>query len=109
VINREPVTTKVEGFEVVVDQRLGHIAVYHDGSITWDQLFAIKNKVWGSAAVAIEVYPSTDNLVNACNCRHLWRLGEGDFCPDLLGHEVVPDTLEARYQRAWAESCGVVW
>ena len=102
----EPQTTKVNGFEVVIDNQLGHIAVAHDGSITWDQLWEIKNEVWGLEAVAIETYPGATQLVNTCNCRHLWLLGAGDFCPDLLGREEVPDTLEARYTQAWAESRG---
>lgn len=102
----DPETTIVEGFEVVIDQRLGHIAVYHDGKISWDALYAIKNSVWGIEAAAIEVYPTAKNLVNTCNCRHLWLLGEDDFVPDLLGRATPADTLANRHEVAWAEARG---
>lgn len=35
------------GYEVHVDNGIGHLWVIHDGKITWDQLQAIKNEVWG--------------------------------------------------------------
>jgi hypothetical protein len=90
---------------------MGHIAVAHDGSISWDQLQAIKNAVWGADARAVEVYPRQIDLVNSGNFRHLWRLGQGDFCPDLLMHdasdETQGDSLEQRHRAAWAEADGV--
>lgn len=98
----------VAGFPVVVDDQLGHLMVAHSGSITWDQLQAVKNAVWGPEARAIEVYPRNSDLVNAGPFRHLWRLGEGDFCPDLLSHkgpEVFDgDNLQHRHLAAWAEA-----
>lgn len=54
----------------------GHLCVEHDGSITWDQLQAIKNDAWGSESLAIELYPSQTGTVNSGNWRHLWRLGK---------------------------------
>lgn len=91
-------------FEVQVDVTLGHLWVEHDGSITWDQLQAIKCAVWGNEARAIEVYPAQSQIVNSKNIRHLWRLGPTDFCPDLLGDFHPADTLEARCHLAWAEA-----
>ena len=96
------------GCHVVIHDELGHIAVHHDGDLTWDRLYQIKNIVWGLAAQAIEVYPRADRLVNNANCRHLWRLGDGDFCPDLLGRSELgempsSDSLETRYRNAWRE------
>ncbi|APE43645.1 hypothetical protein BOO69_09630 [Sulfitobacter alexandrii] len=92
------------GFEVTVDVALGRLGVAHDGTITWDQLQEIKNLAWGTDACAIEVYPAGGNVVNSRNMRHLWRLGETDFCPDLLGADQAHDSLQSRYERAWAEA-----
>lgn len=89
---------------VTVDDALGKIAVEHDGAITWDTLFTIKNVIWGAEARAIEVFPRKSELVNSKTCRHLWRLGDHDFCPDLLGPVSADDSLYARYTRAWAKA-----
>lgn len=97
----------VAGFPVLVDHGMGHLQVSHDGTITWDQLQAIKTAVWGVDARAIEVYPRASDVVNTGNFRHLWRLGPGDFCPDLLCHETpsrTGATLEARHREAWREA-----
>lgn len=94
---------EIDGFLVRVDRALGHLWVEHDGAITWDDLQAIKNTVWGPTARAIEVYPEQSKVVNSGNYRHLWRLAHGEFCPDLLG-AAPRNTLEARFQTAWAEA-----
>ncbi|KPU84425.1 hypothetical protein JI58_03905 [Marinosulfonomonas sp. PRT-SC04] len=95
---------RVNGFQVEANHSLGHLAVLHDGEITWDDLQAVKNAVWGEDANAIEVYPAQSRLVNSLNCRHLWRLGANDFCPDLLGQGQERDTLERRFCAAWNEA-----
>lgn len=98
----------IAGFKVTVDDQLGHLMIAHDGRITWDEIQRIKNEVWGRDARAIEVYPRERDVVNSGNYRHLWRLGEGDFCPDLLQHKgsdvLCADTLEKRHLAAWAEA-----
>jgi len=105
-----PETMTVLGFEVALDRRLGHLMVGHDGTISWEQLQAVKNAVWGESARAIEVYPVQASVVNSGNWRHLWKLGPGDFCPDLLDHESgdfyagPADLLEFRHAAAWAEA-----
>lgn len=95
----------VRGFAVLIDHQLGHMMVAHDGTIGWEDLQAIKNEVWGRDARAIEVYPRAADVVNSGNFRHLWRLGSGDFCPDLLKHEPRhlprPDGLQHRHSLAW--------
>lgn len=101
----------VLGLDVLVDDKLGHLMVGHDGKITWDQLQAVKNAVWGEDARAIEVYPAASSVVNRGWFRHLWRLGAGDFCPDLLEHEpgniFDNDNLGRRHSEAWAEARAV--
>lgn len=92
----------VESHRVLVDETMGHLWVEHDGTLTWDELQKIKNEIWGSETKAIEVYPPQSLLVNNKTIRHLWRLGEHDFCPDLRGGGAISDTLQARYERAWA-------
>ena len=96
------------GFPALVDDALGHLMVAHSGAITWDQLQAVKNAVWGPQTRAIEVYPRASDVVNNGQFRHLWRLGEDDFCPDLLKHErrnpPERDGLQHRHLMAWMES-----
>lgn len=94
----------IDGWKVHVDTALGHLWVGHSGSITWDDLQSIKDQVWGCNARAIEVFPAAAQLVNTRNCRHLWRLGPQDFCPDLLGVDWTDDSLQFRNARAWAEA-----
>lgn len=89
------------GFRYELDRQLGQLSVHHDGCIGWDQLQLIKNLVWGEDAVAIEVYPPQRDVVNSGNYRHLWRLGEHDFYPDLLDANRARDTLENRFDEAW--------
>lgn len=100
--------TMVCGFRVWLDSGLGHLMVAHDGTITWDQLQQIKDVVWGQEARAIEVYPRRSDVVNAGNFRHLWRLGAGDFAPDLLKHDLPnvfdDDNLMHRHLAAWSEA-----
>ena len=103
--DREIIRTKLCGFQVQIDNALGHLCVEHDGTITWDQLLMIKTAAWGNAR-AIEVYPALKDVVNSENMRHLWRLGEHDFCPDLLGEDNGHDGLQARHALAWAEARG---
>ncbi|WP_425072571.1 DUF7694 domain-containing protein [Sagittula sp. S175] len=102
----EPRTATILGYPVTIDDALGNLCVEHEGQLTWDQLQQIKNAVWGDDARAIEVYPRQARLVNQVPARHLWRLGEGDFCPDLLNRDArraAPgeDALEDRFNAAW--------
>lgn len=110
-MNVETLFSVVNGFEVTRLEPLGHLMVRHDGSITWDQLQDIKNEVWGSDAAAIEVYPPRNMTINSIPARHLWRLGSGDFWPDMMGAQPkgsafadTKDMLEARYRAAWSEA-----
>lgn len=100
----EPIERIVCGHSVSIDHAQGHLCVVHDGTINWDTLQDIKAAVWGPMARAIEVYPADDRVVNAGNYRHLWRLGDTDFCPDLLGADGTTDKLEIRCAAAWAAS-----
>ncbi len=100
----------VLGHKVTVDDALGKLCVEYDCAIGWEDLQKIKDAVWGQDARAIEVYPRAVDVVNNGNYRHLWRLGEGDFCPDLLGCTVpdfrasVNDRLLSRCHAAWSEA-----
>lgn len=100
----DPIEMEVMGFGVMVDDTLGHLVVAHDGTITWDQLQAIKNLVWGQDARAVEVYPVQTEVINNAPLRHLWRLGPDDFCPDLLGRAEPKRTLEHRFHKAWEDA-----
>lgn len=106
----EPRDLIVHGLPVTVDDAQGHLIVTHPGSLSWDMLWAIKCAVWGEEARAIEIHPRRSELVNNAPCRHLWRLGDLDFAPDLLGRETRcaggtdDDTLEARFAAAWKDA-----
>lgn len=103
-------TLDICGYQVTVDDALGKLCVAHDGTMGWDRLQEIKTIVWGPDARAIEVYPRAGDVVNNGNYRHLWRLGQADFCPDLLQFELPIrnrgsfDSLLARCLDAWAEA-----
>lgn len=101
-------TLDICGYQVTVDDALGKLCVAHDGAMSWDRLQEIKTIVWGPDTRAIEVYPRTADVVNNGCYRHLWRLGEGDFCPDLLSHNPssfeFSDALENRSFMAWREA-----
>ena len=102
----------VEGHACTVNDTLGLLSVAHDGWITWDELQAIKNAVWGVDARAIEVYPRAADVVNSRTMRHLWRLGQHDFCPDLLNPPTVGqphhDSLFGRCMDAWKVAEGFI-
>lgn len=44
------------------------------GDIPWAVKQQIKNELFGSNSVAIEVFPSEKNLVDVCDVYHLWVL-----------------------------------
>lgn len=102
----------VLGHKTTLIEPLGHLIVFHDGTIAWDRLQAIKNEVWGKATAAIEVYPPEEMVVNQINARHLWRLGVAEAWPDMLGREprvrvALSDCeydLMDRFEQAWAEA-----
>lgn len=76
---------------VTLDESRGLLSVEHDGTITWDELQALKNEHFGPQAAAIEVYPPDSDVVNSLPMRHLWKLGSGDYWPDLTGQKPVGD------------------
>ncbi len=97
VANRNAFGLAVE--RIFLDPGLGLLSVEHDGRLGWDDLQAVKNHYWGDAACAIEVYPPQDRVVNNVAMRHLWRLGPGDWWPDLglEGRHGGASTLRERY------------
>lgn len=76
---------------VTLDESRGLLSVEHDGTITWDELQALKNEHFGPEAAAMEVYPPDSDVVNSLPMRHLWKLGAGDYWPDLTGTKPVGD------------------
>jgi hypothetical protein len=79
------IAQRIDGRWATYNAEIGLLSVYHDGNISWDDMQHIKNKVLGPETRAIEVYPAQSNLVNAAMVRHMWKLEDGDKCPDLLG------------------------
>lgn len=49
----------------------------HDGErLMWDELQLVKNIILGNHAVAIEIYPEQNKVINIKNTRHLWILDD---------------------------------
>jgi len=48
----------------------------HDGKggIPWEVLQAAKDEALGPDALAVEIYPERDDVVNEVNRRHLWEV-----------------------------------
>ncbi|MER8765848.1 hypothetical protein [Mesorhizobium sp. M0968] len=86
---------------IYLDRQLGLLSIEHDGTIAWDELQAIKNRMIGEKTTAIEIYPPADRVVNNIAMRHLWMLGADDWWPD-LGREgtAKPVSLRDRYLAA---------
>lgn len=84
-------TIKKAAIDIHHDELRGLLSVEHDGTITWDELQAIKNQYWGAEAVAIEVYPPDSLVVNSLPMRHIWKLGATDWWPDLTGQKPLDD------------------
>ncbi|MFQ0815766.1 hypothetical protein AVM02_07590 [Brucella anthropi] len=82
---------------VQLDELRGLLSIEHDGTITWDELQALKNEYFGPDVVAIEVYPPHSHVADSLPMRHLWKLGAGEYWPDLTGQRLVGDlTLRDR-------------
>jgi hypothetical protein len=89
------------------DRALGLLSVEHDGGVSWDELQALKNCVWGEDSVALEVYPPAGMVINSGAWRHLWRLGPGEFWPDLAAcGDMARATLAERLGAARMEAAG---
>ncbi|WP_171182409.1 hypothetical protein [Ruegeria sp. HKCCD8929] len=65
---------------------------------------AIKDEVWGAESRAIEFYPARSQFINNAPHCHLWRLGQDDFCPELLRSVEPRQTLENRFYEVLKET-----
>ncbi len=55
----------------------------------WDYLQKVKDEIFGESALAVEVYPKSDKVVNRMNMRHLWILPDGFELPFGLGLDMM--------------------
>lgn len=57
-----------------------HLEIEHDGTATWLDLQMVKNEAWGEDAIAFEMYPPQDTVINGQSVefhyRHLFRWRE---------------------------------
>ena len=64
-----------------------HIEVQHNGRVTWLELQLIKDEVWGKDAIAFEMYPPSDQVVNGesteIHYRHLFLAPSGFVWPNI--------------------------
>lgn len=77
--------------DVTLDELCGMLSVEHDGTITWDELQGLKDKYFRAEAVAIEVYPPNSHIVNSLPMRHLWKIGAGEYWPDVTDQRQIGD------------------
>ena len=64
-----------------------HIEIEHDGKITWAEMQAVKNEHWGDDAVAFEMLPPQEFVINGNSTefhfRHIWRWPENVDWPNM--------------------------
>lgn len=63
--------------------KVEHVAIHRMGygDIPWAVKQEIKDELFGSRLTAIEVFPATKNLIDACDVYHLWVLPKGMRLP----------------------------
>ena len=110
---KEPIVTThyIRGLRITKIEPLGHLVIEQTYAplLHWDELQFVKSVLWGEEVTAIEVFPPASMVINTMPARHLWRLGEADFWPDMLGRTgndcIVPgnfnDLIRVRYRQAW--------
>lgn len=54
---------------------------HHGRLIGWDDLQRVKNDIVGEAAMAVEVYPPAEQVVDQAPMRHLWVLPQSFDLP----------------------------
>ena len=71
--------------------KMEHAAIRNKTStdISWREKQKIKNEIFGSERVAIEVFPSSSQLVDGANMYHLWVLPIGMKLPFTLKESEV--------------------
>lgn len=79
-----------------------HLAIRNaSGSeISWSSKQRIKDELVGRDRVAVEVFPSREQLVDGANMYHLWALPEETALPFTLKGEVAPDDADPAAPRA---------
>lgn len=73
--------------------KVTHLAIRNapGTDIGWREKQIIKNKIMGYNALAIEVYPPHDELINQANMYHLWVLHETKLPFTLLEKKKEPE------------------
>src|SRR5690606_19474104 len=49
------------------------LAVHHGDSLSWSDLAAIRDAIWGSGVAAVEVFLPAREVIDLRPTRHLWR------------------------------------
>lgn len=49
------------------------LAVHNGDALSWSDLAAIRDALWGPGVAAIEAFPPTEEVINLRPTRHLWR------------------------------------
>lgn len=70
-VSSRQIRTAIGVVEHVTIQRMG---INNKGDIPWAVKQEIKNELFGSQSVAIEVFPAKKHLVDVCDIYHLWVL-----------------------------------
>lgn len=49
------------------------LAVHHGDSLSWSDLAAIRDAIWGPGVAAVEVFPPAREVIDLRPTRHFWR------------------------------------
>lgn len=66
-------TTVRSQSEHLVLEYADRLAVYNGDALSWSDLAAIRDALWGPGVAAIEAFPPTGEVIDLRPTRHLWR------------------------------------
>lgn len=66
-------TTVRSQSEHLVLEYADRLAVHNGDALSWSDLAAIRDALWGPGVAAIEAFPPTEEVIDLRPTRHLWR------------------------------------
>lgn len=66
-------TTVRSQSEHLVLEYADRLAVHNGDALSWSDLAAIRDALWGPEVAAIEAFPPTEEVIDLRPTRHLWR------------------------------------
>src|SRR5690606_36670419 len=66
------IATRAESTHRVFEY-VDRLAVHNGDSLSWSDLAAFRDAIWGSTVAAVEVFPPAREVIDLRPTRHLWR------------------------------------